>query len=95
MKVIYKYRLPDETGKGKIALPQDNKPLYIGYDGEDKLCLWAEVDNKSDLKVYHVYILGTGWDLDRMYNGYSILDLPHYIGTTKDKFGQMWHVYME
>jgi len=91
MTTIWKYRLAI-TDKQTIKVQQRAIPLYVGFDGNNNLCLWCQVDDNNMIKDnYIIYIVGTGnpmHDTECKYIG-SVKDTYTYQHTTF-----IWHVFI-
>ena len=90
MKTIYKYPL-DITDVQQIYLRDGAKPLSVGFDGNNKLCLWAQIDTEAREMVCSIFIVGTG-------NSIPIVDSLVFIGSVIDKVTNpratfVWHIY--
>lgn len=84
MKTIYKYNIPHN---GKITLPVDHTILKFGYQYE-QLCMWALVDSECEKVLRQFKVVGTGWNLDEMGDGWTYME-------TLFENGFVWHVFMK
>lgn len=87
MKVIYKYELSHiyHGGDSTILMPQNYEFLDI-QNQDDKICLWALVDN-MDPKVCPVFrIVGTGHGNEVLENG------SRYLKTVQWR-DLVWHIF--
>ena len=85
MQTIYKYPL-EITDEQEIRIHKRFKPLHIGIDGKNQLCLWAMVDTKCRKKSCTIYVDGTGKTLPDVE--------MDYIGSAKDCLVCVWHVFI-
>lgn len=61
IKTVYKYPVPlDFVARQEIFLPEGAKPLVMGFDGNLKVCLWAEVNPDAPSHLRKIAIIGTG-----------------------------------
>lgn len=54
----------------------------------DKPCVWGIVNPDRAPKKIKIYILGTGWECQK-------IDASKYIGTVQDSAGCVWHCFWE
>lgn len=92
MKTIYKYPMP-AGGGSRRTMPKGFKPLSVGLDPHDVLCLWAEVDTEAPLVKVDFAAVGTGWDFEDLKAGGVNLEEYTFIGTVYDGLIYMWHYY--
>jgi hypothetical protein len=59
MKTIYKYELIGGITTW-IEGPAPLRPMSVGLDPEDKLCVWCAVDDKSPVITRPIQAVGTG-----------------------------------
>lgn len=84
MNVIWKFPLDfDET---LIEAPVENFLTVQMQNG--KPCVWGIVSPDRAPKKLKVYILGTGWECQK-------IDVSKYIGTVQDSDGYVWHCFWE
>jgi hypothetical protein len=86
MTKIFKYEL-DLTGKQEITFPQGFVPLHVGYDWNNRLCIWTQINDNADKERETIYIVGTGQELPDAET--------EYLGTAKDESGYIWHVFLK
>ncbi len=99
---IYKYRLPDPDLKIQtVKLPEVFTPLSVGtqrnpnsYDWEPKgLYLWATVNTNSEEVERQILVVGTGWDLTKLYKQMKDEKVfGEHLGTVQDG-DYVWHVF--
>lgn len=85
MKRIFKYPI-EITDEQKIDMPQGAQILSAQMQN-DKLCLWAAVDDNFTSAPIVIRVLGTG---------HPVPDIEglRYIGTAQDqRLGLVWHVF--
>lgn len=84
MQTVHKY--PLETMDFQvIGVPQQAKPLKVGYDAAGQLCLWAQVDTDNALEDRCMFVTRTGHPAPGAQ--------ATYIDTVfDDQF--VWHVWM-
>jgi hypothetical protein len=90
MKTIHKYPL-ETTDSQEISMSKGHKPLYVGFDGNYQLCLWAMIDDNAKKTKCTIYVVGTGNPLPD-----AEMD---YIGSVKDDittshFTFIWHIFI-
>lgn len=90
MNKIYKYRLPRD---GQVVKVDDYvvKWLHVGVQDEIPTA-WAvvDVDMPKGQRTSQIVAWGTGWELpDEVW-----LDCK-YIGTCEDRYGYIWHYFVE
>lgn len=83
MRTIHKYPIPDLACEF-IAAPWGAKPRFFGYDGNDQLCLWCEVDTRNPIAPLSICIVGTGHEIPSAHTT--------YVGSVV-KRGYVWHLY--
>jgi hypothetical protein len=84
-KIIWKFPINTDL-KSWIELPGRNaKPIHVNFDGDSKLCLWAEVTPEDVyIKRAWIDIVGTGHEL--------LTDTGTYINTfMRNEF--VFHAY--
>ena len=89
--VIYKYPI---IGAGisphiKIEMPRFSKILSAGVDPNDRLCVWATINEKEDMIYKNIYCIGTGWPLHEIIDK----DSPYYFIDTVKNGPYMWHIF--
>ena len=88
MKTIYKYNL-ETTDVQEIKIYKGYQSLKVGYDGQNKLCLWALVESKNKTVKQTFYLFETGHQI-------SNISKKKYIGTVKDLTSKsyvfIWHI---
>lgn len=87
MRTIYKYKLGQEI-VNKIDSFSGAKFLSAGWDCDNNLCVWAEVDTSNPTKRFNIFCFGTGWEI------FDTNGVLNFIGTVKDE-PYIWHVYWE
>ena len=87
MKTISKFSV---TGRaGKLDVPEGWKPVYVDYDGDGCLCIWAKVNtNKETVRIYYEVI---ETDSELVYHSENAMK---YVGTAIEPSGFVWHVYV-
>ena len=90
MNKIYKYRLPRD---GQVVKVDDYviKWLHVGVQDEIPTA-WAvvDVDKPKGQRTSQIVAWGTGWELpDEVW-----IDCK-YIGTCEDRYGYIWHYFVE
>lgn len=80
---IYKYKVEPS---GNTFEDKFKKILKVDWQGDD-LCIWALIDDNSEMKTLNVYIIPTGVPFDLK------LDLE-YLDTIKDDLF-IWHIFYE
>ena len=90
MKTIHKY--PIRTSDKQVVVTHKGfKPLYVNYDGKNRLCLWGVVNTDAKEIQAHIYVVGTGNplpDVEMDYVG-SVKDT-----TTNPEFAFIWHIFV-
>lgn len=85
MKTIWKFPLI-VTDEQQIVLPAGSSALSVGYQDET-LMLWALIDTEQPGRWSRVRVIGTGNPAD--------VDGFIYVGTVHDRWGLVWHVWLE
>lgn len=90
MNKIYKYRLPRD---GQVVTVDDYviEWLHVGVQ-DDFPTAWAvvDVDMPKGQRVSQIVAWGTGWELpDEVW-----MDCE-YIGTCEDRYGYVWHYFVD
>lgn len=90
MITIYKYPL-DIKDEQQIEVPYEHKVLHVGFDGNQKLCVWIQVNTNSYLVHLTFYVIGTG-------NPMPIDTIVDYIGSVHDNITNpnitfIWHIF--
>ena len=91
METIYKYPL-EITDKQEILMLEGAVPLCVDFDGNNQLCLWANVNDTAGKEKSTIYVLGTG-------NPMPDVEME-YIGSVRDertnkKIVFTWHVFIK
>ena len=90
MNKIYKYRLPRD---GQVIKVDDYVIEWLAVANQDDLpTAWAvvDVDMPKGQRISEIVAWGTGWDLpDEVW-----MDCK-YIGTCEDRYGYVWHYFVE
>jgi hypothetical protein len=85
---VYKYgewHLFELEDRMKLRVPRVHRFIHVAEQHE-KLCLWAVVDNNTELVDVEVMIVGTGFE--------QMSDKPaRHIGTALMSDGLVWHVF--
>lgn len=93
--VIYKYPIigADVSPHVKIEMPRFSKVLSAGFDPNDRLCIWATVNERleeaKDMVYKNIYCVGTGWPLHEIIDK----DSPCYFIDTIKRGPYMWHIF--
>jgi hypothetical protein len=82
MRTIYKFNV-DIVDTFAVAMPAYARILHVG-EQRGFLCMWAELDNQSELEVRTFHVRGTG----NPFTG----EEGTYIGTAQVG-PYVWHVY--
>lgn len=94
MRMIWKYNIDlQENMTPLIELPFGADILHIASQKPGTVSFWAEFDleNSKNLTSRHFQVFGTGQEIPKVLNNWSLNDL-RYIGTTLD--GELvWHLY--
>ena len=90
MNKIYKYRLPRD---GQVVKVDDYVIEWLAVANQDDLpTAWAvvNVDKPKGQRTSQIVAWGTGWELpDEVW-----MDCE-YIGTCEDRYGYVWHYFVE
>lgn len=86
MKTIYKYPINLTTEKQCLCLPENSQLLSVQMQNE-KLCVWALIDESQPLSMVRFHIFGTGENLPDDLN-------TVFLGTVQDGI-YVWHVFYE
>jgi hypothetical protein len=87
-KKIYKYRLtsnPLFAERLSIQMPATAKVIHTGFDPNNALCLWAEVDPTEDVVEHTFETVWTGGDVPE--------DALAYLGMVTSGGAIVIHVY--
>jgi len=82
MSKIQKY----ECKGGVIQMPSHHKIIKFGVDFNDEFCIWAEVDEQTEIRPFPYRILGDGDLVPRH-------PFWHYDSVILDN-GYVWHLYI-
>lgn len=89
MNKIYKYRLPRD---GQVIKVDDYVTEWLHVGTQDEIpTAWAvvDVDMPKGQRISEIVAWGTGWDLpDEVWN-------CEYIGTCEDRYGYVWHYFVD
>lgn len=88
MITIHKYPLVRTVEQG-ITVPTQAVWLDVQIQN-DGIVLWAKVDAERSKTDRTVIIVGTGWDMEPLYERYGVMD---YIGTVQDG-ALVWHIFV-
>lgn len=93
MQTIWKYEIEPDFIIQLYKMPIGASILSFGLDGNDKLCFWARVDDKHPLEEHAVICVGTGWELDHVFNTLDTLnESVCFIGSlTHGPY--VWHLF--
>ncbi len=83
MNAIWKFPLTEEETEIEAPIEQF---LTVQMQGNTP-CVWAIVNPNRAPKKYKVYVLGTGWECQK-------IDASRYIGTVQDG-AYVWHCFWE
>lgn len=87
MITIHKYPLALKDDQ-VVELPAEHSVLSVGYDGNNQLCAWVQVNTDSYLVPIHFHVIGTGNPIQRV---------GPFIGTVRDTFtapgALIWHIF--
>ena len=62
MKTVYKYKLGDAGGT--VLMPYGANIVHVGYQHNDVLTIWAEVDTEEIRYIDRSFaVYGTGWPI--------------------------------
>ena len=90
MNKIYKYRLPRD---GQVVKVDDYVIEWLAVANQDEIpTAWAvvDVDMPKGQRTSQIVAWGTGWELpDEIW-----MDCE-YIGTCEDRYGYVWHYFVE
>lgn len=87
MITIWKYKVEPDFVNQIVKMPAGAVILSFGLDGADQLCFWARVDDQAPLEERVVSCIGTGWEMDHVFNK---SEYACFIGTVTH--GQyVWH----
>jgi len=91
MITIHKYPLK-LTNDQIIDLPVLHEVLTAGYDGNNNLCIWVQVEAYDYVVPIHFHVIGTGNAMPD--------HKVDYINTVRDRFTSpdtvfIWHVFKE
>jgi hypothetical protein len=90
MNKIYKYRLPRD---GQVVKVDDYVIEWLAVANQDEIpTAWAvvDVDMPKGQRVSQIVAWGTGWELpDEVW-----MDCE-YIGTCEDRYGYVWHYFVD
>lgn len=86
MKTIYKYPINLTTEKQRLCLPENSQLLSVQMQNE-KLCVWALIDESQPMSMVRFHIFGTGDNLPDDLNAV-------FLGTVQDGI-YVWHVFYE
>lgn len=90
MNKIYKYRLPRD---GQVVKVDDYVIEWLAVANQDEIpTVWAvvDVDMPKGQRISQIVAWGTGWELpDEVW-----MDCE-YIGTCEDRYGYVWHYFVE
>ena len=85
-KRIFKYRF-EISGRQKVVMIENAKPIHVGLDPQDEPCIWAEVEDRG-AQTYQtereICVVGTGHPMPD-------LNMKHIGTIVGDPF--VWHVY--
>lgn len=84
---VYKYPLKEEELCFSAIVPLVHKIVHIGHDGNQQLCIWAEVhEYDKPEKVVKFKVFGTGWTI-------SNYETVKHFKTVVENNGLVWHYY--
>ena len=86
MNTIYKYEL-DVTQSQKLELPSNCNILDLQVQNGVP-CLWVQLNDACETKVFDIQMYGTGWQLEESIHSYD------YLGTVQID-GFVWHYYIQ
>ncbi|MBS5979979.1 MAG: hypothetical protein KIB51_09670 [Dysgonomonas mossii] len=86
MKTIYKYPINLTTEKQRLCLPENSQLLSVQMQNE-KLCVWALIDESQPMSMVRFHIFGTCDNLPDDLN-------TVFLGTVQDGI-YVWHVFYE
>lgn len=85
MNVIWKFEVV--PGAQSIAFPGKTRPIHVGIDGQNIMCLWAICDTEEPARDYRV----TLWPTGSWYKS-----APEFVGTIiQPGTGFVWHVFFD
>lgn len=94
MRTIWKYSINlRENTDAIIKMPFGAKIVHVASQQSAIVSFWAEFDmeNSENLSARHFQVFGTGQEISKILNNWSLNDLRH-VGTTLD--GELvWHLY--
>lgn len=75
---VWKY--PLQKGMNTVGIPQDGKPLSVGFDHLGKLSVWVLIDEEKPKRDRRFWVGFTGQQIDDMV-ATTILPEAHFVGT--------------
>jgi hypothetical protein len=85
MRAIHKFELPG-VGENEVQLPRNADILHVRMQ-QDRLRLWALVDDEAQMETRRVVLLGTGWEVP------GDVGASDYLGTFQTDGGFVWHAF--
>lgn len=87
MTKIFKYpihKYPSQS-EPKISMPKGSLVVHVGFDPNQQVCIWAQVDPNAPMEEVSIQVVGTGHECpEGHYHIGSFLDGPF-----------VWHVFKE
>lgn len=83
MRTIFKYTIPEpdkRTFISRVSMPQGANILTVASQAWD-MQVWAEVESTNPMVTRLFRVVGTGWNLDEISQGYDHPQLGRYITT--------------
>lgn len=88
MRRIFKYELSVSNAECIIVAPIV-KPLHVDFQNGSPY-LWAMIDDKAMEEEWVVHCVGTGWDMDNVFN-YEIFTISYLNSTVESSKPYVWH----
>lgn len=108
MKTIYKYPI-NPFNSDTFETYEGFKPLHVGVDHNDGMCVWLEIDTTNKPIVAEVKVVATGQAIDfyvegassefdqlytETFNVYTPTKPFQFVGTIIRRNGLVWHIYL-
>lgn len=89
MKEVWKFPLIQNFSgtTTHLFIPEDSRPLHVGMDGLNQLCVWVMTEPHRPCKTMEVIVFGTGWQIPEGWFD------DHHIGTYVTQDGFVWHIF--
>ena len=87
MLTIHKYaHVMEAGGTATFDMPRGAIVRHVGYQGQQDVAIWVEVDTKMPRMERTFTIIGTGHPAPEAWDA-------TYLGTVQTPSGLVWHVY--